>query len=67
MNNKFEFWLNVKITDRVLAEQLEAMRKTDKRTRSDFVRLLIAKEFNERVALQAQGSDDEKTKAKNSY
>jgi hypothetical protein len=63
MDNKFELWLNVKITERALAEQLEVMCKADKRTRSDFVRLLIAKEFNERVADQSQGIDTEKIKA----
>jgi len=62
MDNKFELWLNVKITERALAEQLEVMCKADKRTRSDFVRLLIAKEFNERVADQSQGIDTEKIK-----
>jgi len=50
MNGKFELWLNVKITERALAEQLEVMCKADKRTRSDFVRLLIAKEFDARTA-----------------
>jgi len=63
MDNKFELWLNVKITERALAEQLEVMCKADKRTRSGFVRLLIAKEFNERVADQLQGIDTEKIKA----
>jgi len=63
MDNKFELWLNVKITERALAKQLEVMCKADKRTRSDFVRLLIAKEFNERVADQSQGIDTEKIKA----
>ncbi len=62
MNNKFELWLNVKITDRTLAEQLEVMCEADKRTRSDFVRLLIAKEFNERVTSQAQKIDTQKVK-----
>ncbi len=63
MDNKFKLWLNVKITERALAKQLEVMCKADKRTRSDFVRLLIAKEFNERVADQSQGIDTEKIKA----
>lgn len=63
MDNKFELWLNVKITERALAEQLEVMCEADKRTRSDFVRLLIAKEFNERVANQSQGIDVQKVKA----
>ena len=62
MDNKFKLWLNVKITERALAKQLEVMCKADKRTRSDFVRLLIAKEFNERVADQSQGIDTEKIK-----
>lgn len=62
MKNNFEFWLNVKITDRTLAEQLEVMCEADKRTRSDFVRLLISKEFNERVASQAQEIDVQKVK-----
>jgi hypothetical protein len=63
MNEKFELWLNVKITDRTLVEKLESMREVDKRTRSDFVRLLIVKEFDERVALQSQGFDAKKIKA----
>lgn len=63
MDNKFELWLNVKITERALAEQLEVMCEADKRTRSDFVRLLIAKEFNERVANQSHGIDSKKVKA----
>ncbi len=63
MSKKFELWLNIKITDLTLVEKLEAMRKADKRTRSDFVRLLIAKEFDERAAIQAQGVDAQKAKA----
>jgi hypothetical protein len=52
MDQKFELWLNVKITDRALAKKLESMCEADKRTRSNFVRLLIANEFDARTSAQ---------------
>ncbi len=56
MDEKFELWLNVKITDHVLAEKLQSMCEADKRTRSNFVRLLIANEFDARTLAQEKNS-----------
>jgi metal-responsive CopG/Arc/MetJ family transcriptional regulator len=45
MDEKFKAWVNIKITDKVLLEQLDAMCQEDSRSRSDFLRLLVKKEW----------------------
>ena len=45
---KFEQWVHVKITDKELAEQLDAMSESDKRDRSKMVRWLIEQEWKRR-------------------
>lgn len=47
---KFEQWVHVKITDKKLAEQLDAMAESDQRDRSKILRWLIAQEWNRRNA-----------------
>lgn len=48
MAEKFEQWVHVKITDRELAEQLDAMSESDQRDRSKLVRWLISQEWKRR-------------------
>lgn len=47
-DERFEQWIHVKITDRELAEQLDAMTESDKRDRSKMVRWLIEQEWRRR-------------------
>lgn len=46
--NKFEDWVHVKITERELAEKLDAMVEADRRDRSKFLRWLIEQEWKRR-------------------
>lgn len=46
---KFEDWVHLKITDRELAEQLDAMVAADMTDRSKFMRQLIRQEFLRRA------------------
>jgi hypothetical protein len=48
MAEKFEQWVHVKITDRELAEQLDAMSESDQRDRSKLIRWLIGQEWKRR-------------------
>lgn len=45
---KFEDWVHVKITERELAEKLDAMVEADRRDRSKFLRWLIEQEWRRR-------------------
>lgn len=47
-DNKFEDWVHVKITDKELAEQLDAMVESDQLDRSKMMRRLIRQEWNRR-------------------
>jgi metal-responsive CopG/Arc/MetJ family transcriptional regulator len=47
---KFEQWVHMKITDRELAEQLDAMVEANQQDRSKFLRWLIRQEWNRRNA-----------------
>jgi metal-responsive CopG/Arc/MetJ family transcriptional regulator len=47
-DKKFETWVHVKITDKELAEQLDAMSDADLRDRSKMVRWLIQQEWQRR-------------------
>ena len=44
----FEQWVNVKITDKQLADKLDAMCESDERDRSKFIRWLIDQEWKRR-------------------
>lgn len=46
--DKFERWIHIKITDKELAEQLDAMSESDQRDRSKFLRWLIQQEWARR-------------------
>ena len=48
---KFVVWVNTQITEKELAEKLDAMASSDGRKRSDFIRVLIRKEWAAREAL----------------
>lgn len=45
---KFEDWVHVKITEKELSEQLDAMVESDRRDRSKLVRWLIEQEWKRR-------------------
>jgi metal-responsive CopG/Arc/MetJ family transcriptional regulator len=45
---KYEVWVHVKITEKELAEQLDAMVESDQLDRSKMVRRLIRQEWNRR-------------------
>lgn len=45
---KYEDWIHVKITEKELAEQLDAMVESDQLDRSKMVRRLIRQEWNRR-------------------
>ena len=45
---KFEDWVHVKITDKELAKQLDAMVESDQLDRSKMMRRLIRQEWNRR-------------------
>lgn len=45
---KFEDWVHVKITEKELAEKLDAMVESDRRDRSKFMRWLIEQEWKRR-------------------
>lgn len=47
-DNKFEDWVHVKITDKELADQLDAMVESDQLDRSKMMRRLIRQEWNRR-------------------
>lgn len=47
-NDKYEDWVHVKITDKELSDQLDAMVESDKRDRSKMVRWLIEQEWRRR-------------------
>jgi metal-responsive CopG/Arc/MetJ family transcriptional regulator len=48
MASKYEEWVHVKITDKELADQLDAMVEADHRDRSKFIRFLIEQEWRRR-------------------
>lgn len=48
---KFEQWVHVKITDKELAEQLDAICESDQRDRSKTLRWLIQEEWKRRAVL----------------
>ena len=58
MDQKFVTWVNIKISDRELLEQLDAMCEADERSRSDFMRRLVKHEFARRAANLAQGGEN---------
>jgi metal-responsive CopG/Arc/MetJ family transcriptional regulator len=47
-NKNYEDWVHVKITEKELAEQLDAMVESDQLDRSKMVRRLIRQEWNRR-------------------